>query len=67
MLNEPSVCHFLPSYADLCQVITYFTTIVLTSAVASEDDADILEYYDTWNEEEFPDKYMGDASLSKCD
>lgn len=34
--------------------------------VTSEDDADILEYYDTWNEEEFPDKYMGGASLSKC-
>lgn len=31
----------------------------------SEADKDILEYFDTWNEDEFPDKYSGGASLSR--
>ncbi len=31
----------------------------------SEGDKDILEYYGTWNEEEFSDTYSGGASLSR--
>ena len=31
-----------------------------------EDDADILEYYETWDEAAFPDTYSGGASLSRC-
>ena len=31
----------------------------------SEGDPEILEYYETWNEEEFSDKYSAGASLSK--
>ncbi|SDB65230.1 hypothetical protein [Butyrivibrio sp. INlla16] len=34
---------------------------------SSEEDADILEYYETWNEDEFSEKYSGGASLSRCD
>ena len=30
-----------------------------------ESDNDILEYYETWNEEDFPQTYRGGASLSK--
>lgn len=33
----------------------------------AESDESILEYYETWNEDEFPDKYSGSASLSKCE
>ena len=31
----------------------------------AEDDADILEYYETWNEENFSEMYRGGASLSR--
>ena len=30
-----------------------------------ESDADILEYYETWEEDAFPDMYRGGASLSR--
>ena len=30
-----------------------------------ESDKEVLEYFETWNEEEFPDMYRGGASLSK--
>ncbi len=32
---------------------------------SAESDPDILEYYETWNEIEFSDKYIGGKSLSK--
>ena len=31
----------------------------------SESDGNVLEYYETWREEEFPDMYRGGASLSR--
>ena len=31
----------------------------------SEEDADLLEYYETWNETEFPEMYRAGASLSR--
>ena len=31
----------------------------------SESDKDVLEYFETWDENEFPDMYRGGASLSK--
>lgn len=31
----------------------------------SEGDKDVLEYYETWDEAEFADKYSGGASLSR--
>ena len=31
----------------------------------AESDENIMEYYETWNEDEFPDKYSGSASLSR--
>lgn len=31
------------------------------------DDADILEYFETWEEAAFPEAYRGGASLSKVD
>ncbi len=33
--------------------------------LTSESDPDILEYYETWEEESFPDAYRGGASLSR--
>jgi hypothetical protein len=33
----------------------------------AEGDPDILEYYQTWDENEFSDKYSGGASLSRCE
>lgn len=33
----------------------------------AEGDVNVLEYYGTWNEDEFPETYSGGASLSKCD
>ena len=33
----------------------------------SESDSNFLEYYETWNEEEYPDAYRGGASLSRCE
>ena len=32
----------------------------------SESDSNVLEYYETWNETDFPDSYRGGASLSRC-
>ncbi len=34
---------------------------------SAEGDVDILEYYETWNEDEFSEKYSGSASLSRCE
>ncbi len=34
---------------------------------SAEGDIDALEYYGTWNEDEFSDKYSGSASLSRCE
>lgn len=31
----------------------------------AEGDADVLEYYETWNEDDFSEMYRGGASLSK--
>ena len=31
----------------------------------SDDDKDVLEYYETWNEDEYADTYSGSASLSR--
>ena len=31
----------------------------------SEDDENVLEYYETWEEEEFPQMYRGGASLGR--
>jgi hypothetical protein len=33
--------------------------------LTGESDPDILEYYETWEEESFPDAYRGGASLSR--
>ena len=33
--------------------------------LTSESDPDILEYYETWEEESFPDAYRGGASLNR--
>lgn len=35
--------------------------------LTSESDENVLEYYETWDEKEFPDKYRGGASLSRCE
>ena len=32
----------------------------------SKDDTGIMEYYTTWDENEFADKYVGGSSISKC-
>ena len=31
-----------------------------------ESDDTVLEYFETWNEDEFPEMYRGGASLSRC-
>jgi hypothetical protein len=31
----------------------------------AESDEDTLQYYETWNEEEFPEMYRGGASLTR--
>lgn len=33
----------------------------------AEGDVNVLEYYGTWNEDEYSENYSGGASLSKCD
>lgn len=33
----------------------------------AESDANVLEYYETWDESEFADTYSGGASLSRCE
>ena len=33
---------------------------------SSESDESVLEYYETWQEEAFPETYSGGASLSRC-
>ena len=34
---------------------------------SAEGDENILEYYATWNDEEFSEKYSGSSSLSRCE
>lgn len=34
---------------------------------SADGDSDILEYYETWNADEFSEKYSGSASLSRCE
>ena len=31
-----------------------------------ESDSNVLEYYETWQEEDFPEMYRGGASLNRC-
>ncbi len=33
---------------------------------SSESDSSVLEYYETWDENAFPEAYRGGASLSRC-
>lgn len=33
----------------------------------SENDENVMEYYETWREEAFPEMYRGGASLNRCD
>ena len=33
----------------------------------AESDVNVLEYYETWNEDDFSEMYRGGASLSKCE
>ena len=35
--------------------------------LTSESDDTILEYYETWDEFDYADKYFGGSSLSKCE
>ena len=34
--------------------------------LTAESDPDVLEYYGTWKEEDFPETYSGGASLGRC-
>lgn len=34
---------------------------------SAEGDINILEYYGTWNEDEFSENYSGSSSLSRCE
>ena len=34
---------------------------------SSEDENNVLNYYETWNEDEFPEKYSGSSSLFRMD
>ena len=35
--------------------------------LTSESDENVLEYYETWDEFDYADKYFGGSSLSKCE
>ena len=43
------------------------STGVQYTFMTSEDDSNTLEYYETWNEDEFSETYSGSASLSKAE
>ncbi len=34
---------------------------------SAEGDENVLEYYETWDEKEFSEKYSGSSSLSRCE
>ena len=50
-----------------CKIQATSSTGVKYTYQTSESDENVLEYYETWNEEEFPDTYSGGDSLSRCE
>lgn len=69
---------FIPEYSDKIFVSEelasggYMVKSINSSGIkytylTSESDANILEYYETWDEYDYADKYFGGASLSKCE
>ena len=48
-----------------CRVQAEASNGVQYTYQTSEGDNSILEYFETWNENEFPDMYRGGASLSR--
>ena len=70
--------NFVPEYTDkifVCEQLAsggYLIKSINSSGVkytylTSESDDTILEYYETWDEFDYAEKYFGGASLSKCD
>ena len=55
------------SLGSKCKIQATSSTGVKYTYQTSESDENVLEYYETWNEEEFSDKYSGGASLSRCE
>ena len=69
---------FIPEYSDKIYASEelasggYMVKSINSSGVkytylTSESDENVLEYYETWDEYDYADKYFGGSSLSKCE
>ena len=69
---------FIPEYSDKIYASEelasggYLVKSINSSGVkytylTSESDENVLEYYETWDEYDYADKYFGGSSLSKCE
>ena len=55
------------SFGEKCIIQAKSSNGVKYTYQTSESDENVLEYYETWNEDEFSDTYSGGASLSRCE
>jgi hypothetical protein len=69
---------FIPEYSDKIfaaeelasggyMVKSINSTGIKYTYLTSETDDTVLEYYETWDEYDYADKYFGGSSLSKCE
>ena len=69
---------FIPEYSDKIfaaeelasggyMVKSINSTGIKYTYLTSESDENVLEYYETWDEYDYADKYFGGSSLSKCE
>ncbi|MCR5649687.1 MAG: hypothetical protein K6F86_00725 [Lachnospiraceae bacterium] len=64
--HSDKISSFEVSESDRYKVKAVGSNGTQYSFQTAEIDSDILEYHETWNEEDFPHTYRGGASLSKC-
>ncbi len=65
--HSDSILLFEKDESDEYKVQAVSSNGVQYTYKTSDNDTDMLEYYETWNEEEYPEMYRGGASLTRCD
>ena len=58
--------------AFMKRVVAVLLALALTSCLLGcgaekKDDNNVFDYYETWQEDEYPETYSGSASLIKCE
>ncbi len=65
VLDHTDAIDTIESLSTGCKIMAVSENGVKYTYQTSEGDENVLEYYGTWEENEFPDKYSGGASLSR--